>query len=49
MIYRKGVIKMQVEKADWQWFLSFIATVAAPFIGEWLHEKGLFHRRNRDK
>lgn len=40
---------MQVEKADWQWFLSFIATIVTPIIVEWLKAKGLFHRRNRDK
>ncbi len=40
---------MQIEKADWQWFISLIATVAVPLIVEWLHEKGLLHRRNSRK
>ncbi len=40
---------MQIEKADWQWFISIIVTLAVPIIGEWLNEKGLFHRRNSRK
>ena len=36
-----------IDKADWQWFVSIIVTLATPFIGLWLNEKGLFNRRTR--
>ena len=37
---------MQIEKADWQWFLSIIATLVSPLITMWLNERGLFRRNN---
>ncbi len=40
---------MQIDKSDWQWLITIIATIAAPLIGDWLKEKGLFHRRNQGK
>lgn len=42
-----GVIKMNIEKSDWEWLISIITSIAIPIIIEWLKAKGLFNQNHR--
>lgn len=44
---RKEVVKMNVEKSDWEWLISIITSIAVPLIIEWIKAKGLFNQHHR--
>lgn len=41
------MIKMNIEKSDWEWLISIITSIAIPIIIEWLKAKGLFNQNHR--
>lgn len=44
---RKEVVKMSIEKSDWEWLISIITSIAVPLIIEWMKAKGLFNQHHR--
>lgn len=38
---------MNIEKADWEWLISIMASIAVPIIIEWMKGKGPFNQNHR--